>query len=561
MTKSARQIVTAALAAAVVLSLVGCRGTTGNPDPALTGIAVTTPPTKTVYAIGEEFDPAGMVVTASYDDGSSREVPHADLAITGFDSASAGTRTVTVTYRERTATTTVTVNEPTATLESIAVTTPPTRTAYVVGEEFDPAGMVVTATFDNGSTQAVTGYAWSPTAFAEVGSAVVTVTYQELTATTPVTVSAPTITITTQPEATTTVFHGNINEILTVAASVTGGGTVGFQWFEAEGNSNADGTAIADAIAASFAIPDDLEVGTHFFFAEASSSGADSVRTEVAAVTVQAVDDFVVVPGGTFEMGRIGVAEPVRTVTVSGFRMGRFHVTQGEWYDVMGTWPSFFDGTNDRTGNTVSPEFDRRNLPVEQVRWYEVLVFANRLSESRGLSPAYEMPDAWPDPTGWSTDTATWGAVPAGNDARWNEVRMVPDSNGYRLPTEAQWEFAARGGDGSPGNYEFSGSDDADEVGWYNDNSGGRTREVGELQPNGLELYDMSGNLWEWIWDWRGDYDPADTDNPTGASSGTQRVVRGGSWMNAVGGLRTSARSGDAPASRFNDLGFRLVRP
>ncbi|MCL2600666.1 MAG: formylglycine-generating enzyme family protein [Treponema sp.] len=228
--------------------------------------------------------------------------------------------------------------------------------------------------------------------------------------------------------------------------------------------------------------------------------------------------------------------------------MSRFQVTQGEWYDVMRTQPNFFDGNNVMNINTwqsmpTTPEFNWRNLPVERVSWYGAIVFSNTLSIREGLTPAYEMPDAWPNPASWSTDPAAWGPVPTARDDRWDQVRMVPGSTGYRLPTEAQWEFAARGGHGTPGNFMFSGSDTAGDVAWYRGNSPvtgylvGRTHPVGTRAPNGLGLYDMSGNVWEWVWDGIGPRPSVPETDPVGASSGTNRGARGASWSSLGGAL------------------------
>ncbi|MCL2374626.1 MAG: formylglycine-generating enzyme family protein [Treponema sp.] len=250
-------------------------------------------------------------------------------------------------------------------------------------------------------------------------------------------------------------------------------------------------------------------------------------------------DGFVWVPGGTFQMGiegggHLGVDGPVRTVTVSGFYMSRFPVTQGQWYDVMGDRPSWFDGTRDWDDNPVTG-VNWRNLPVEQVSWLDAVQFANRLSVQNGRTPAYTI---------------------AGTQVTWNR-----NADGYRLPTEAEWEFAARGGHGSPGNYAFSGGNVASEVAWYYGNSGRRTHEVGRLRPNALGLYDMSGNVWEWVYDWFGTYpNHAETD-PSGASVGAVRVFRGGGLFDSAVGLGSSFRGRGEPSFRISDLGFRLVRP
>jgi formylglycine-generating enzyme required for sulfatase activity len=234
---------------------------------------------------------------------------------------------------------------------------------------------------------------------------------------------------------------------------------------------------------------------------------------------------MVLVEGGTFQMGSstgYGNERPVHTVTVRSFYMGKTEVTQREWVKLMGSNPSNFKGDS---------------LPVEQVNWYEAIEYCNKLSLKEGPTPAYRG---------------------SGND-------IVCDFNatGYRLPTEAEWEYAAKGGNKGYLSCEYAEGNSVDSVAWHNGNSGNRTHPVGTKRPNSLGLYDMSGNVWEWCWDWSGGYSGGSQTDPTGPSyngMGTSRVLRGGGWNDAVAFVRSAPRFGSTPSERYSVLGFRVAR-
>ncbi|MBT31643.1 MAG: transcriptional regulator [Thalassobius sp.] len=221
-------------------------------------------------------------------------------------------------------------------------------------------------------------------------------------------------------------------------------------------------------------------------------------------------------------------------VIANDFLIGKYPVTQKIWKTVMGNNPSKFKGCD--------------NCPVESVSWYDAVEFCNKLSELHGLSKFYSIDKDRVDPNNKSEkDKKKW------------MIRTNENANGYRLPTETEWEFAARGGKLSKG-YTYAGSNNLDEVGWYNKNSNKNIHPVGELKPNELGIYDMSGNVFEWCWDWYGEYNKADKDNPLGAESGNHRVVRGGSRNYYNINCRVAFRYFDNPDYRYFNLGFRLTR-
>ena len=258
--------------------------------------------------------------------------------------------------------------------------------------------------------------------------------------------------------------------------------------------------------------------------------------------------EMVTVYGGNFELGRelgtagFGDITPVSQVSLSVYRIGRYPVTQAQYGAVMGYNPSHFHGGSGR--EPAAGEVQGRR-PVEMVTWYDAIDFCNRLSELEGLTPVY---------------TITNRAPTAGNPITNATVTANLANNGYRLPTEAQWEFAAKGR--GLENFTFSGSNVIGDVAWFWTNSGQRTHEVGRKDPNGLGLYDMSGNVWEWCWDILDVYTSNVKTDPTGPTSGTQRVHRGGIFKDDAFNNRSVARNGTGvPSLQSDGLGFRVVLP
>ncbi len=234
--------------------------------------------------------------------------------------------------------------------------------------------------------------------------------------------------------------------------------------------------------------------------------------------------EMVFVKGGTYDMGSNAGSpsdeEPIRQVELTSYHMSISEVTQEEWRAVMGNNPSLFkDG----------------NLPVEQVSWYDAITYCNKRSEMEGLTPCYNG---------------------SGDDITCNF-----DADGYRLPTEAEWEYAARGGLKSH-NYRYSGSNRADEVAWYEKNSGFKPMAVAQKKPNELGIYDLSGNIWEWCWEWYDEnyYKNSPAVNPGGPSSGKKRSYRGGGCCGREQFLRNTARYSLEPSFKRFDMGFRVVK-
>lgn len=239
--------------------------------------------------------------------------------------------------------------------------------------------------------------------------------------------------------------------------------------------------------------------------AQSNDAAQDSILKQIAA-------NMVLVETGTFSMGCTAEQgkdcthweKPEHLVMVSSFYIGRFDVTQAEWDAIMGK------------DNNLSMHKNCPKCPVDDVSWHDAVEFTNRLNQLTGKK--------------------------------------------YRLPTEAEWEYAARGGNKSKG-YKYAGSNDPDRVEWYDGNSKDTTHPVGYLQPNELGLFDMNGNVWQWCSDWYDEryYLTRPAYNPKGPDRGTTKVIRGGSWVNFARVCRVSYRIGTLPSKRFRNDGFRLA--
>jgi len=252
-------------------------------------------------------------------------------------------------------------------------------------------------------------------------------------------------------------------------------------------------------------------------------------------------DSFVLVQGGAFVNTNSNFYG--KDVTIPSFYIGKYEVTQREWIELMGNNPSQFLGND---------------LPVEMVSWYDAIEYCNKRSEKEGLKPYYNIDKNKVDPNNKSEF----------DDLKWT-VTINEGANGYRLPTEAEWEYAASGGQMSK-SYKYSGSNEANDVAWYWINSGdkllsgewnwpaiqnnhNKTQKTGEKKPNELGLYDMSGNVREWVWNW---YADGDFDSKGGA----YRALKGGGWMGDVTSSQLTYR-GKFEANGFGpDQGFRISR-
>jgi len=233
---------------------------------------------------------------------------------------------------------------------------------------------------------------------------------------------------------------------------------------------------------------------------------------------------LITIPSGTFVMGTEDTdhdwfchSRPVCEVRLDSFRLSVYEITQAQFEKVMGYNPSLMKGDDNR--------------PVEQVSWLDAAAFCNKLSELAGLMPCYDI----------------------------RNRTCIFSRNGFRLPTEAEWEYACRAGTNAK-YYTGNGEGDLDRAGWYRSNSEGTTHPVGHKEPNAWGLFDMHGNVWEWCNDWQGNYKNHRNENPRGPNWGYSRVLRGGGWHYPAVGCRSAYRHKAKPEYRLSAVGFRIAR-
>jgi len=237
---------------------------------------------------------------------------------------------------------------------------------------------------------------------------------------------------------------------------------------------------------------------------------------------------MVKIPAGSFLMGfdMASTLRPVHRVTLDAFQISATEITQAQFKSVMGYNPSYFT--------------DNDNLPVEKASWFEAVIFCNKLSTLVGLDSCY---------------------ITTEEEDYFGQKHRKCDfsKNGFRLPAEAEWEYACRAGT-TTNYYTGDNESDLDLAGWYRKNCDHRTHPVAQKKPNAWGLYDMHGNVWEWCNDWYyQNYNNSSSNNPTGPESGHDHVLRGGSWPDNAGYCRSANRCMIRPSYKNFGIGFRVV--
>jgi formylglycine-generating enzyme required for sulfatase activity len=345
----------------------------------------------------------------------------------------------------------------------------------------------------------------------------------------------------------------------TLTVSATGSAPFTYQWYR--GNLGTT-TAPVGTNSPTFTTPN-LTATTKYWVKITNAFGEIQSSSVTITVNPSAPTGMALIPQGAFTMGDSldGLSNaPTRTVTLDAFYMGKYEVTKAEWDEVR-TW-----GLSNGYTDLAAGSGKASNHPVQTITWYDMVKWCNARSQKEGLTPAYYTNDA-------QTTIYKTGSVNVTNaQVKWS-------ASGYRLPTEAEWEKAARGGlsgkrfpwgdtiSHSQANYYASSSYSYDSSGSVNNfhptyatGSTPYTSPVGAFAANDYGLYDMTGNVWEWCWDRYGTYAAGSQTNPRGSTSGTLRVCRGGCWDDVAGGSRVAGRYDRDPTGTSSGVGFRVLR-
>jgi len=358
--------------------------------------------------------------------------------------------------------------------------------------------------------------------------------------------TTPVISIPAEPSS-ATVTAGNAQ--LSLSWSAISGATSYEVWYGTSSSSSSASKFGSDVTVTS-AVVTGLTNGTLYYIwlkakNSAGTSGFGTVASETTSTPVSLT--MVSVTGGTFQRD----STSTNTSTVTAFRMSAKEITRAQFVAIMGNDPSnttYSSGTTD---------------PVQKVNWYHAIAFCNKLSIAEGFTRVYNV-------SGFANDAAwtslAYASIPTTSNSTWNAATCNWSANGYRLPTEMEWMWAAMGASGGTNGYlkAFAGSTGSNAIGdyaWYDSNSSNKTHPAGVKLPNEFGLYDMSGNVREWCWDWYGMYPVGAQTDYRGAASGTDRVVPNGSYFNIADFVAVAYRLNYYPDLQSSTIGFRVVRP
>jgi formylglycine-generating enzyme required for sulfatase activity len=366
---------------------------------------------------------------------------------------------------------------------------------------------------------------------------------------------------------------GGTTTPLSVSATVDDGGTLSYQWYRSTTNGNTKGTLVNSATNSSYTPPTTAS-GTVYYYVVVTNTNNSATGAKTAAVTSNAAAITVTDPGERDVRILSGVSVPFRYVPAGSFQrddtttnitditrgywMGETEVTQELFQKVMGINPSY-GSSSPATGET------QNRRPVERINWYTVIAFCNKLSLANGKEAVYSVTGI----NDWAN--LAYSRIPTSSNSAWSAAKMDMSKDGYRLPTEMEWMWAAMGADttsqpNTTGRSKaFAGSTGNNSIGdyaWYNGNADGKTHEVGKKAANELGIHDMTGNVWEWCWDWFSIQIGTGTlTDPTGATSSTNRVQRGSGWNGDASSCAVANRSAGPPGVGNFSVGFRVVCP